>query len=32
MLYTYPANLEPEPDGSAINLHFPDVKGARTWG
>jgi len=32
MPYAYPAQLEPEPDGSAVNLHFPDVTGARTWG
>lgn len=30
--YAYPAELEPEPDGSAVNLRFPDVTGARTWG
>ena len=30
--YVYPAELEAEPDGSAINLCFPDVPGARTWG
>jgi antitoxin HicB len=30
--YSYPAELEPEPDGSAVNLRFPDVPGARTWG
>ena len=30
--YVYPAELEPEPDGSAVNLRFPDVPGARTWG
>jgi antitoxin HicB len=30
--YVYPAELEPEPAGSAVNLHFPDVQGARTWG
>jgi antitoxin HicB len=30
--YVYPAELRPEPDGSAINLRFPDVPGARTWG
>lgn len=30
--YVYPAELEPEPDGSAVNLSFPDVPGARTWG
>ena len=32
MRYVYPAELEPEPDGSAVNLWFPDVPGARTWG
>jgi len=32
MPYAYPAQLEPEPDGSAVNLYFPDVTGARTWG
>ena len=30
--YIYPAELEPEPDGTAVNLRFPDVPGARTWG
>ena len=30
--YVYPAELEPEPDDSAVNLRFPDVPGARTWG
>ena len=30
--YVYPAELEPEPDGSAVNLRFPDIPGARTWG
>jgi antitoxin HicB len=30
--YVYPAELKPEPDGSAVNLRFPDVPGARTWG
>ena len=30
--YSYPAELEPEPDGSAVNLRFPDIPGARTWG
>lgn len=30
--YAYPAELNPEPDGSAVNLRFPDVPGARTWG
>jgi len=32
MRYAYPAELDPEPDGSAVNLWFPDVPGARTWG
>lgn len=32
MRYAYPAQLKPEPDGSAVNLGFPDVPGARTWG
>jgi antitoxin HicB len=32
MRYVYPAELHPEPDGSAVNLWFPDVSGARTWG
>ena len=32
MRYVYPAGLDPEPDGSAVNLCFPDVPGARTWG
>lgn len=32
MRYVYPAELGPEPDGSAVNLWFPDVPGARTWG
>ena len=30
--YVYPAVLEPEPDGSAINVSFPDVPGALTSG
>ena len=30
--YIYPVELEPEPDGSAVNLSFPDFRGARTWG
>ena len=30
--YVCPAELEPESDGSAVNLRFPDVPGARTWG
>jgi antitoxin HicB len=32
MRYAYPAELKLEPDGSAVNLWFPDVPGARTWG
>jgi antitoxin HicB len=32
MRYVYPADLHPEPDGSAVNLRFPDVPGALTWG
>jgi antitoxin HicB len=32
MRYVYPAELDAEPDGSAVNLWFPDVPGARTWG
>jgi len=32
MLYIYPMQLDPEPDGSAINLSFPDVPGALTFG
>ena len=32
MRYVYPVLLDPEPDGSAVNLSFPDVTGARTWG
>lgn len=32
MRYVYPVELEPEPDRSAVNLWFPDVRGARTWG
>jgi antitoxin HicB len=32
MRYVYPAELDPEPDRSAVNLWFPDVPGARTWG
>ena len=32
MRYVYPAEVDPEPDGSAINVWFPDVPGARTWG
>ena len=30
--YVYPVELEPEPDGSAVNSRFPDVPGALTWG
>jgi antitoxin HicB len=30
--YVYPVELDPEPDGSAVDLSFPDVRGARTWG
>ncbi len=30
--YAYPAELKPESDGFAVNLRFPDVPGARTWG
>ena len=30
--YVYPVELEPEPDGSAVNLSFPDVPGALSWG
>jgi antitoxin HicB len=32
MRYVYAAEPDPEPDGSAVNLYFPDVPGARTWG
>jgi antitoxin HicB len=32
MRYAYPALLEPEPDASAINVSFPDVPEALTWG
>jgi antitoxin HicB len=28
----FPVVLDPEPDGSAINVSFPDVRGALTWG
>ena len=28
----FPIVLDPEPDGSAINVSFPDVRGALTWG
>ena len=27
MRYAYPVVLDPEPDGSAINVSFPDVPG-----
>jgi antitoxin HicB len=32
MRYVYPVALDPEPDGTAVNVWFPDVPGARTWG
>lgn len=32
MAYAYPVKLDPEPDGSAINVSFPDVPGALTYG
>jgi antitoxin HicB len=32
MRYAYPAVLDPEPDGSAINVSFPDIPEALTWG
>lgn len=32
MRYAYPVVLEPEPDRSAINVSFPDVPEALTWG
>ena len=32
MRYAYPVVLDPEPDGSAINVSFPDVPEALTWG
>jgi antitoxin HicB len=32
MRYIYPIELDPEPDGSAVNLSFPDVPGALTFG
>jgi antitoxin HicB len=32
MRYAYPVVLDPEPDGSAINVRFPGVAGALTWG
>lgn len=32
MRYAYPVALDPEPDGSAVNVSFPDVPEALTWG
>jgi antitoxin HicB len=32
MQYVYPVRLDPEPDGSAIDVSFPDVPEALTWG
>jgi hypothetical protein len=32
MQYAYPVLLDPEPDGSAVNVSFPDVPEALTWG
>jgi antitoxin HicB len=32
MRYIYPIELDPESDGSAVNLSFPDVPGALTFG
>jgi antitoxin HicB len=32
MRYAYPARIEPEPDASAVNVSFPDVPEALTWG
>lgn len=32
MQYAYPTRLDSEPDGSAINVSFPDVPEALTWG
>jgi antitoxin HicB len=32
MRYAYPVVLDAEPDGSAINVSFPDVPGVLTWG
>ena len=32
MRYVYPFTLEPEEDGSAVTVAFPDVPGARTFG
>jgi antitoxin HicB len=32
MRYVYPVVLDPEPDGSAVNVSFPDVPEGLTWG
>ena len=32
MQYVYPVRLDPEPDCSAVNVSFPDVPEALTWG
>jgi antitoxin HicB len=32
MRYAYPVLHDPEPDGSAVNVSFPDVPEALTWG
>jgi antitoxin HicB len=32
MRHAYPVQLDPEPDGPAVNLSFPDVPGALTFG
>ena len=32
MQYVYPVRLDSEPDGSAVNVSFPDVPEALTWG
>jgi antitoxin HicB len=32
MQYAYPVRLDPEPHGSAVNVSFPDVPEALTWG
>jgi antitoxin HicB len=32
MRYAYPVVLEPERDGTAVNVAFPDVPEALTWG
>ena len=32
MRYAYPVVLDPEPDDSAVNVSFPDIRGALTWG